>query len=293
MEKIESFTNKSRLTTLTKNGTAIAMTVAVGVPASDTRQALLAELKIHKRYPKEKELELIHRARLGDRDAMDTLVKGNLLFVVSVANKFAAGSDPIDLIQAGAFGLIKAIHSYDETRGVKLLTHAVWWVRQGITHYMQNNNGLIRVPVPKYVMYRKWHKSVREGTPLDMSKAMQEEMSEMAGIMHVEDLDVSGSDDKDFGKHEMVGNLDEGHQNVEESSTTKYIMSYLNELPTREADLIKRYYGLGGHAPVSLKELGSLVGLSNERARQIINAGRRHLRSIMAKHDIHTSEHFL
>lgn len=241
----------------------------------------------------EKEVELAQRIKAGDKIALEELTKANLRFVVSVAKQYQnQGLSLPDLINEGNLGLIKAAQRFDETRGFKFISYAVWWIRQSILQALAEQSRIVRLPLNKIGSINKINKAYATLEQEHERAPSAEEISEL--------LDISESDVKESlrnsGRHvSMDAPLVEGEDsnlydvlNTDESpnpdeelmneSLRIEIERALQTLTPREADLIRLYYGLNGSHPMTLEEIGETFDLTRERVRQIKEKAIRRLK---------------
>lgn len=251
--------------------------------------------KIHVLSPDE-EANLAKKMKKGDSYARERLVLGNLRFVVSVAKQYQNhGLTLGDLINEGNLGLIKAAECFDETKGFKFISYAVWWIRQSILQAIAENARLIRLPLNKISTINKVNKCY---TQLEQEYQREPTAEEIA-----EKMDVSPEDVKENMKIAVKPlSMDAPLTNDEESismydvyipsentmglpetalyndSLKKDIECSLSLLSEREATILNMYYGLHGYSPMSLEEIGLSMGLTSERVRQVKNKSIRKLK---------------
>ncbi len=241
----------------------------------------------------EEEVELAKRIKEGDRRALDKMVKANLRFVVSVAKQYQnQGLSLADLINEGNVGLIKAAQRFDETRGFKFISYAVWWIRQAILQSLAEQARIVRLPLNKIGSLNKITKV--------FSRLEQEYEREPSVYEIANELDIAPGDVKQalqsIGKHvSMDAPLKDGEENslydvIKSNDSPKpdnmllleslqqEIIRALSSLTYREGDIIKYYYGLDGKAPHTLEEIGEKFGLTRERVRQIKEKAIKRLR---------------
>ena len=241
----------------------------------------------------EEEVELAQKVKAGDQLALEKLTKANLRFVVSVAKQYQnQGLTLPDLINEGNLGLIKAAQRFDETRGFKFISYAVWWIRQSILQALAEQSRIVRLPLNKIGSINKINKTYAF---LEQSHERPPSAEEIANELDMTINDVKESM-KNSGRHvSMDAPLVEGEdsnlydvlrsgespnpdkQLIHESLRTE-IERALETLTPREADVIKLYFGLGNHHPMTLEEIGETFDLTRERVRQIKEKAIRRLK---------------
>ena len=241
----------------------------------------------------EEEVELAQRVKQGDQLALEKLTKANLRFVVSVAKQYQnQGLTLPDLINEGNLGLIKAAQRFDETRGFKFISYAVWWIRQSILQALAEQSRIVRLPLNKIGSINKINKTYAF---LEQSHERPPSAEEIANELDMTINDVKESM-KNSGRHvSMDAPLVEGEDSnlydvlrsgespnpdkelIHESLRTE-IERALETLTPREADVIKLYFGLGNHHPMTLEEIGETFYLTRERVRQIKEKAIRRLK---------------
>ena len=241
----------------------------------------------------EEEVELAQRVKQGDQLALEKLTKANLRFVVSVAKQYQnQGLTLPDLINEGNLGLIKAAQRFDETRGFKFISYAVWWIRQSILQALAEQSRIVRLPLNKIGSINKINKTYAF---LEQSHERPPSAEEIANELDMTINDVKESM-KNSGRHvSMDAPLVEGEDSnlydvlrsgespnpdkelIHESLRTE-IERALETLTPREADVVKIYFGLGEHQPMTLEEIGETFDLTRERVRQIKEKAIRRLK---------------
>tara|TARA_S200000501_G_scaffold239898_1_gene224771 strand:- start:252 stop:1115 length:864 start_codon:yes stop_codon:yes gene_type:complete len=241
----------------------------------------------------EEEVELAQKVKAGDQLALEKLTKANLRFVVSVAKQYQnQGLTLPDLINEGNLGLIKAAQRFDETRGFKFISYAVWWIRQSILQALAEQSRIVRLPLNKIGSINKINKTFAF---LEQSHERPPSAEEIANELDMTINDVKESM-KNSGRHvSMDAPLVEGEDSnlydvlrsgespnpdkelIHESLRTE-IERALETLTPREADVIKLYFGLGNHHPMTLEEIGETFDLTRERVRQIKEKAIRRLK---------------
>jgi RNA polymerase primary sigma factor len=232
----------------------------------------------------DEEVELARRIKNDDGEALNRLVKANLRFVVSVAKQYQnQGLSLPDLINEGNLGLIKAGQRFDETRGFKFISYAVWWIRQSILQALAEQARIVRLPLNKIGSINKINRAFasleqkfeREPTVLELAQNLELAASDIKDAMRASGRHIS------LDAH--IGNEDEGDMydilsNSESPSPDKGLLSdslareierALSTLTRREADIIRKYFGLNGNSPSTLEEIGEDFQLTRERVRQI------------------------
>ena len=241
----------------------------------------------------EEEVELAQKIKAGDEKALDKLTKANLRFVVSVAKQYQnQGLTLPDLINEGNLGLIKAAKRFDETRGFKFISYAVWWIRQSILQALAEQSRIVRLPLNKIGSINKINKTYAF---LEQSHERPPSAEEIANELDMTINDVKESM-KNSGRHvSMDAPLVEGEDSnlydvlrsgespnpdkelIHESLRTE-IERALETLTPREADVIRLSFGLSGKHPMTLEEIGETFDLTRERVRQIKEKAIRRLK---------------
>ncbi|HCY74655.1 MAG TPA: RNA polymerase subunit sigma [Ignavibacteriales bacterium] len=241
----------------------------------------------------EQEIELAIRMKKGDHAAMEMLTKANLRFVVSVAKQYQnQGLSLGDLINEGNLGLIKAARRFDETRGFKFISYAVWWIRQSILQALAEQSRIVRLPLNRVGALNKIGKAYsnlkqefeREPSAEEIAQALEMDVDEISSAMLNSGKQVSV--DAPFSSGEENSLLDviqneelpsPDNELISESLKAE-VKSILAILPEREAEVIKLYFGLDGENPLTLEEIGDKFNLTRERVRQIKEKAIRRLR---------------
>lgn len=233
----------------------------------------------------EEEVSLAQAIKRGDQGALENLTKANLRFVVSVAKQYQnQGLSLSDLINEGNLGLIKAAQRFDETRGFKFISYAVWWIRQSILQALAEQSRIVRLPLNKVGSLNKINKAFSELEQEYEREPSSEELAEMLNIPTAEvetTLSVAArhvSMDAPFVEGEDNSLLDvlDDKKAVQTDRNLEYgqglsteIERSLGTLTDRQADVVKLYYGIGVPHPLSLEDIGEKFGLTRERVRQI------------------------
>lgn len=242
----------------------------------------------------EEEVELARRIKQGDAIALEKLTKANLRFVVSVAKQYQnQGLSLGDLINEGNLGLIKAAQRFDETRGFKFISYAVWWIRQSILQALAEQSRIVRLPLNRVGALNKIGKAFSKLEQTYEREPSTEELAEVLEGMSKEEiadtLSVGGrhtSLDSPFKSDEEGSLLDvltdqsEPHPDREliYESLRREVERALGTLAPREADVLRYYFGIGLDNPLTLEEIGEMFDLTRERVRQIKEKAVRGLR---------------
>ena len=241
----------------------------------------------------EEEVKLARRIKQGDQSALDKLTKANLRFVVSVSKQYQnQGLSLPDLINEGNLGLIKAAQRFDETRGFKFISYAVWWIRQSILQALAEQSRIVRLPLNRVGSLNKISKTFSELEQKYEREPSPEELAEVLDVTTAEVVDtmkISGrhvSMDAPFVQGEENSLLDVLENDSEETpdsglmndSLRREVQRALSTLTQREADVITLYFGLNGEHAMTLEEIGEKFNLTRERVRQIKEKAIRRLR---------------
>ncbi len=243
----------------------------------------------------EMEVDLAKRIRQGDQMALEKMTKANLRFVVSVAKQYQNNGLSLgDLINEGNVGLIKAAMRFDETRGFKFISYAVWWIRQSILQALAEQSRVVRLPLNRVGSLNKLHRTFAE---LEQKFQREPSVEELAEILEVsvEDVEstlrVSGrhvSVDAPFKQGEENNLLDVLESNDQQTPDSQLMVDSLKSevaralksLTERESEVLSCYYGLNNTHPMTLEEIGDRFSLTRERVRQIKEKATRRLRSV-------------
>ncbi len=232
----------------------------------------------------EEEVELAKKIRDGDQDALEKLTKANLRFVVSVAKQYQGqGLTLPDLINEGNLGLIKAAKRFDETRGFKFISYAVWWIRQSIIQAISEQSRMVRLPLNKIGAISKINKGTslleqqleREPNAKEISEFLDLSEAEVSNVQSMNSrhisVDAPFSEGEDHGLLDVMVNGDSPNADngLLKESLNKEIKRSLATLTEREAEVLKLFYGIDGNREISLEEIGSKFDLTRERVRQI------------------------
>lgn len=242
----------------------------------------------------EEEVELAKRIKQGDRGALERLTKANLRFVVSVSKQYQnQGLSLPDLINEGNLGLIKAAQRFDETRGFKFISYAVWWIRQSILQALAEQSRIVRLPLNKIGSLNKINRTYAN---LEQKNEREPDISEIAESLNIPEDEVKESlrhsgrhismdaplvQDEDNTLYDVL-RPDEDNENPEKElileSLRTEIDRAISTLTPREADVIRLYFGLNSKHPMTLEEIGEKFDLTRERVRQIKEKAIRRLK---------------
>jgi RNA polymerase primary sigma factor len=232
----------------------------------------------------EEEVQLARKIRNGDEQALERLINANLRFVVSVAKQYQnQGLSLPDLINEGNLGLIKAAQRFDETRGFKFISYAVWWIRQSILQALAEQARIVRLPLNKIGSINKINNTFarleqefqREPTFNEIAEALDIAPKDVKEAMKISSRHVSmdaplKADEENTLYDVLLHSESESpDSHLLDDSLRREIERSLSTLSPREADIVKLYYGLNGEPPYSLEEIGKLFNLTRERVRQI------------------------
>ena len=250
----------------------------------------------------DEEAELARRIREGDAEALERMTKCNLRFVVSVSKQYQnQGLSLSDLINEGNVGLMKAAKRFDETKGFKFISYAVWWIRQSILQAIVEHARIVRLPLNKVGSYNKVNEAVvtfvqayeREpsddelGEILDMAPRDVTKMKQ-SGSRHLSFDAPIGGEDGDATMLDLMRfeDIEAPDNDLMEGSLRDEVKYGLSLLSSREVDVLTAYYGLNNRKSMTLEEIGELYGLTRERVRQIKERAIRRLRKSVNKDNL-------
>ncbi len=241
----------------------------------------------------EEEVQLAKKIKEGDEDALEKLTRANLRFVVSVAKQYQnQGLSLPDLINEGNLGLIKAARRFDETRGFKFISYAVWWIRQSILQALAEQSRIVRLPLNQVGSLNKINKAYskleqeheREPSTEELAEATDIPIEKVADTLRVSGKHVSIDAPMISGEEstlvEVIPNSDSpsADSTLMKESLEREVERALSTLTDRERDVIKLFYGIGVAHPLTLEEIGDKFNLTRERVRQIKEKAIRRLR---------------
>tara|TARA_B100000700_G_scaffold322779_1_gene425073 strand:+ start:73 stop:936 length:864 start_codon:yes stop_codon:yes gene_type:complete len=241
----------------------------------------------------EQEVELAQRIKQGDQIALEKLTKANLRFVVSVAKQYQnQGLTLPDLINEGNLGLIKAAQRFDETRGFKFISYAVWWIRQSVLQALAEHSRIVRLPLNRVGTISKINKASERleqiyerapradelGKQLEMKSGEINEAQRISRRHHSLDTPFSDEDSNCLLDVIADGKSEEPDRELELVSLEEEVKASLTTLKEREQEVIKMYFGINREYALTLNEIGEEFGLTRERVRQIKEKAIRRLR---------------
>jgi RNA polymerase primary sigma factor len=262
---------------------------------SPNLSSYLEEIAETEPLPPEEEIRLSQLIKQGDKDALNKMLCANLRFVVSIAKKYQNRGLPLeDLINIGNLGLIKAAHRYDESRGFKFISYAVWWIKQTILQALAEQSRTIRIPLTMVSIMNKY---AREMEHLEQTFEREPNFEELAQDLDINQdtlektlqlstsplsVDAPVCDESDSYFLDIIEdeNSEAPDRELMDESLKYELHDVLKNLTEREQKIIKMYYGLENYPKMTLEEIGEKVNLTRERVRQIKEKGIQKLRHI-------------
>ncbi len=259
---------------------------------SDSLEKYLHDIGKEELITPEEEVDLARRIKKGDQEALEKLTKANLRFVVSVAKQYQhQGLSLPDLINEGNLGLIKAAKKFDETKGFKFISYAVWWIRQCILQALAEQSRIVRLPLNKIGALNKINKAFsrleqeheRDPSPDEVAEILELPEDKIASTLELSgkhlSVDAPFHEGEDNSLLDVLSNPENPttDNSLISESLTKEIERTLNTLPEKENNVIRSFYGIG-KKQMSLEEIGDSIGISRERTRQIKEKAIKHLR---------------
>ncbi len=251
---------------------------------SESLDQYLREISHYPLIGRDEEAALARRIREGDTEALETLVRSNLRFVVAVAKKYQnQGVSLSDLVNEGNIGLIRAARKFDETKGIKFISYAVWWIRQAILQALAEQSRIVRVPLSRAGAV---HRIGKRSSVLTQELGREPTLQEIAGELDLPEEEVThtlamsqghlsldaplvpGEDGQllDYLSDQMSPGPDD---EVYGQALKRTIDDALSTLAEREAKVLRLYFGLGDTEPLTLEQIGEMFGITRERVRQI------------------------
>ncbi|QEM02997.1 RNA polymerase sigma factor RpoD/SigA [Mucilaginibacter rubeus] len=248
----------------------------------------------------DEEVTLTRLIRGGDEAALHKLTRANLRFVVSVSKKFQNQGLPLnDLISEGNLGLIKAAYRFDETKGFKFISYAVWWIRQGILQAIAEKSRIIRLPLNQIGSISGINKTYsrleqefeREPSVEELAEAMEKTVDRIADVMSISRR--TASLDAPFGnesENSLLDTIASGVSTTDDAllkeSVSVTIKNVLSTLPERERSVLTLFFGIGYSQPYTLEEIGDHFSLTRERVRQIKDKALHNLRQQTHRYEL-------
>ncbi len=244
----------------------------------------LRDISVYPLISRDEEVALAQKIRLNDQEALDKLVRSNLRFVVSVAKKYQnQGVSLSDLINEGNLGLIRAAHKFDETKGIKFISYAVWWIRQSILQALAEQSRIVRVPLNRAGALHRIGKRAstllqelgRQPTHMEIAEGLDITEEEVAKTMLISQVHLSLDAPMTPGEDNRLLDYlpDNTNRTPDELTFEKALSEAIEEslagLKQRESKILRLYFGLDGEDPMTLEDIGTLLGITRERVRQI------------------------
>jgi len=259
---------------------------------SDSLTEYLDSIGHYRLLTGDEELALGRRIRAGDIDSVHQLVCANLRFVVSIAKQYQRhGVSLLDLIHEGNLGLIRAAHKFDERKGIKFISYAVWWIRQAVFQAVMEQSRIVHLPTRRAAnlqrigrsanaLFQQFGREPRQSEiaeELDISEAEVARTMSFARLPMSLDAPLAGDDNTllDYVADDEHASPDD---NVFESARTAAVSQALSTLRPRDAQILRLYFGFDGEDPATLEEIGSRFGITRERVRQVRDRALRTLR---------------
>jgi RNA polymerase primary sigma factor len=262
---------------------------------SHTIEKYFNDLSKEERITPEEEADFARRIRTGDNVALEKLVKANLRFVISVAKQYQNRNIPLnDLINEGNIGLIKAAQKFDETKGFKFISYAVWWIRQSILQAINNHSKIVRIPANKkshFNQIKKVYSSFeqvyeREPTPEELAEILEQDPSDIYNTLNADfsktSLDAPFGNDGEGNLYDVMEDraIEGTDYKMEYTQSLKHeTLRTLNTLDAREMEVIKMSFGIDYDHAMNFSEIGERMSLTRERVRQIREKALRKLKS--------------
>ena len=260
-------------------------------PGGDALDLFLRRARVHPLLTAAEEIELAKRIERGDLEAKERMINSNLRLVVSQARRYQGHGLPMeDLVQEGMLGLIRAVEKFDWRRGFKFSTYGTLWIRQAIQRGLQNHGRTIRVPVhvaQRQVKVRKIESELstklgREPTDDEIAAVAELEADEVAELRELSrgltslDQPVGDEGETSFGDL-LASDRPEPSEEIAEADRDQRVNSVVEQLPEAERNVIRLRFGLSGEEPLTLRQTGTELGISAERARELEERGLRRL----------------
>jgi RNA polymerase primary sigma factor len=248
----------------------------------------------------DEEVDLARRIKQGDQAALEKLVKANLRFVVSVAKQYHHSKVPLnDLINDGNVGLIKAARMFDETKGFKFISYAVWWIRQSIMESLANHSRIVRIPANKIGELSKINHAT---STMEQKFEREPTAEELADFLGIKTEDIKSANNASIRQSSLDAPFDEGEDGTlldllsnpdaqladetlgNQGSLAIELNRLMSTLTEREQEVIRQFFGIGYEYNRSLEDIAEEIGLTRERVRQVKESALRKLRSRAGLH---------
>jgi RNA polymerase primary sigma factor len=264
-------------------------------PSLDSLRLYLRSIGRVELLTAEQEVDLAKRIERGDMLAKRHMVEANLRLVVSIAKSYLGrGLSFLDLIQEGSLGLIRAVEKFDYRRGYKFSTYATWWIRQAVTRALADKARTIRIPVHMveklnrvaHVERQLVQRLGREPEPAEIALELQWTVRDVRDVLRVSQMPISlekpigDEDDSELGDFVADDSVAEPFETASENLQREDVHRVLDALPQREREVIELRYGLNGHDPLTLEQVGEAFGVTRERIRQIENNTLKKLKAL-------------
>jgi RNA polymerase primary sigma factor len=264
-------------------------------PSLDSLRLYLRSIGRVELLTADQEVDLAKRIERGDMVAKRHMVEANLRLVVSIAKSYLGrGLSFLDLIQEGSLGLIRAVEKFDYRRGYKFSTYATWWIRQAVTRALADKARTIRIPVHMveklnrvaHVERQLVQRLGREPEPAEIALELQWTVRDVRDVLRVSQMPISlekpigDEDDSELGDFVADDSVEEPFETASENLQKEDVHRVLDALPRREREVIELRYGLNGHEPLTLEQVGEAFGVTRERIRQIENNTLKKLKAL-------------
>jgi RNA polymerase primary sigma factor len=276
-----------------RRGRSAPVGIAPSEPERDILDQYLYEVSTYPLLKGHEEIELARKIRAGDQDCLQELVKRNLRFVISVAKKYQNRGLPlIDLIGEGNVGLLTAARKFDPDQGVKFISYAVWWIRQAILSSLARQGRTVRVPLNRTADLSRIIKASeilrqklrREPSPEELAQVtgLSVDVVQSLAALNTGDVRLDAPMDPDGDRSLIERFVADEMPDTEEEAMNRFltdeIETALNTLPPRDAKVLRLYFGLEGGREHTLEEIGSMLGVTRERVRQLRDRALKRLR---------------
>ncbi|MBP9883151.1 MAG: RNA polymerase sigma factor RpoD/SigA [Chitinophagales bacterium] len=270
---------------------------------NDSLEKYLQEIGKMSLITPEEEVSLARKIRTGDQEALEKMTKANLRFVVSVAKQYQhQGLSLSDLINEGNIGLIKAAQRFDESKGFKFISYAVWWIRQSILQALVEQSRMVRLPLNKVGSLSKLNKIMIHFEQQHEREPSHDELAEIMNVTAKEITEMMKGAGKHLSMDAPIKENEEGtmiefyqdsdskpvDEDLAKESLKKDINRVLSTMNKRDADIVSCFFGVNGELPMNLDEIGQRFGLTRERVRQIKEKAIRRLRKLKSARTLRT-----